>query len=120
MSHWTTEELAIVRRAPHWHVATAGLPHRTTAAVQRQWFRTHTEAHTRQRAKVVYGPGARPPLDTRETKVAQILSAVKRIADRERIAVKAGDLIDALRDSDWERMQSIEWQAQLVVGRDVQ
>ena len=120
MTHWTTDELAIVRHAPHWRMAQLDLPHRTSASVQRQWFRMHPEAATRQRANVVAGPGARPPQGARETKVAQILSAVKRIADREHLAINAGALIDALRDSDWERMDNIEWSAREVVGRDVQ
>ena len=120
MSHWTTDELALVRQSPHWQVAHTRLPQRTPGAVQRQWFRTHPATPGRPRAKVVCGPGARPPQGSRETKVAQILSAVKRIADREHIAVNAGALIDALRDGDWEVMSNIEWSAQEVVGRDVQ
>ena len=112
MSHWTPAEKAVIRTAPDWRSAVRHLPGRTPKAVQTQWLNVH--------GKVVAGPGSRPPQGARETKVAQILSAVKRIADRERIAVKAGDLIDALRDSDWERMDNIEWSAQQVVGRDVQ
>lgn len=112
MTHWTPAEKAVIRTAPDWRSAVRHLPGRTPKAVQTQWLNVH--------GKVVAGPGSRPPQGARETKVAQIPSGVKRIADREQIAVNVQDLLDALRDSDWERMQSIEWQAQLVVGRDVQ
>lgn len=65
------------------------------------------------------GP-CRGPETADEMQLAKILSAVKRIADQEHVAVRVGALLDALADSDWRTMGSIEWAAREVVGRDVQ
>lgn len=115
---WTDAEIAILRNTHRWTEAAAQLPHRSRKTVRDRWYAVN--AGRRRKPDTVPLTGSRPPVTPEEIHIAKILSAVKRIADREGIAINAGDLIDALAAGDWRGMSNIDWQAREVVGRDVQ
>ena len=88
---WTRGEMRLLQVSPHWAWAAARLTHRTPHAVQIRWNRLHR-------------PGQRRPgrqLDAEQRRVAEILTAVFWIAHRERVAVDASALIEALRYGRW-------------------
>lgn len=125
--HWNQDELAIVNRAASLAAAQAQLPHRTAIAVEARWRALHGTARkprTRKRPPadgMAFKPATRRnPLSPEQRRVAEILSAIRRITRREQLAVDVEQLLLALSDGFWRDIRDIEWSAQWVIGRDVQ
>ncbi|NMP24812.1 hypothetical protein [Sulfobacillus harzensis] len=125
MARWTLEDLRILSRARTWHEAADQLPHHGRDGVRAKWkqlygtVRPRREPPRRLAPVTVLVRKSRTPMGPEQQRIAQILSAVYRVAHREQVAVDVTALLDAMGHGAWRWMNGIDWAAKVVVGRDV-
>lgn len=120
MTQWTAAEDAILRACRSPKESHSRLPHRTIKAVsqRRRRLGLYYQAPPRTPAHIVAYRGVREPHTPDECRVAQILSAVWRIAQREQVAVDVQALLAALVGT-WREGDALEWAPPLQPGREV-
>ena len=116
---WTPRELQVLREASDFKSACATLPHRTPGAIAHKWADVQAQRRMTGAPMAVWSTGARPPRTAEERRLAQILSAVHRVAVREELTVKADALLKALSGGRWRYVDGLAWSSDLVIGRDV-
>lgn len=125
MARWTSEDLKTLNHARSWREAAASLPHHGQGGVYRKWRqrrgtgRVRREPGPRPSPTPVLYHSQRSSLTRDQQRVAQILSAVYRVAHQEHVAVDVTELLDAIGHGAWRWMTGMDWASHVVVGRDV-